>query len=103
MRTPATARIARTVSIVAVCRTFVQSVLTMVYRPHMDHYRPQSRVPTAGRLHENLPFCRSFSSPLLVAVGAGDTFARLPLPNIVYRAYDGQMQYTDGVHLEQVL
>jgi hypothetical protein len=37
-----TARIARTVFIVAVCRTFMRSILIMLYRPLIDRYRPPS-------------------------------------------------------------
>jgi hypothetical protein len=41
-------------------------------RPPVDRYRPPSKVLTANRLHENLLFCRSFSSSLVIAVGAVD-------------------------------
>jgi hypothetical protein len=40
-----TARIARTIDNVVVCRGFVRSILRAQYRPLMDHYRPHARVP----------------------------------------------------------
>ena len=47
-------------------------------RPSGDGYRPPRQIPPADRPHGNEPFCESFSSPLPVAVGAGDTLRALP-------------------------
>jgi hypothetical protein len=35
-----------------------------------DRYRPLRQIPPADRLPENEPFCRTFSSPLVIAGGA---------------------------------
>jgi hypothetical protein len=58
-----TARIDRTVRKVLISRDFVQAVLSWVSTA-------SGPLPTANRLHENLLFCRSFSSSLVMAVGA---------------------------------
>ena len=47
------------------------------YRPLVDRYRPHTRVSPAYRPPKNLAFCRSFSSPLVIAVGAGDIFRHI--------------------------
>jgi hypothetical protein len=46
-----TARIARTVINVVICRTFLRSVYGVVYRPLMDHYRLPSQIPPADPPH----------------------------------------------------
>jgi hypothetical protein len=46
----------------------------MSYRPSGDGYRPPRQIPPADRPPGNEPFCRALSSPLVIAVGAGDIF-----------------------------
>src|SRR5215217_1557457 len=43
-----------------------------------DHYRPPRQIPPADRPPGNEPFCGAFSSPLLIAVGAGGILASFP-------------------------
>jgi hypothetical protein len=74
-----TARIARTVGNVVVCRTFVRSIHGVVNRPLIDRYRPPSEVPTAYRPRGNLLFCRYVTPQPTSAVDAGDTLWDFPI------------------------
>jgi hypothetical protein len=68
-----TDRIARTIGIVVVCGYFVRSTM-LCFTDHQGHHRPLSNIPPAARPSGNEPFCRAFSSPLVIAVDAGGTF-----------------------------
>jgi hypothetical protein len=70
-----TDRIARTARNVAFCKTFVRAVLSIVYRPPWDGYRPLSKVSPAYRPRRNVAICSSFVLDLTLAVDAGDTFS----------------------------
>jgi hypothetical protein len=68
------ARIDRMVPKVDICRTFVRAVLSIVYRPPWDGYRPLSEVPPAYRPRRNVAICSSFVIDLTLAVDAVATF-----------------------------
>jgi len=69
------ARIDRTARKVDICRTYVRAVLSIVYRPPWDGYRPLSKVPPAYRPRRNVAICSSFVLDLTLAV---DAVATLP-------------------------
>ena len=51
-----TDRIARIARNVVICRAFLRSVHSVVYRPLMEYYRPPRQIPPADRPCGNKPF-----------------------------------------------